>query len=201
MRSSGGHELLAEAASARTRVPTSLQARPACPPLGPAPGPRIMHPPRGAQLTCCRMSCVLRATRAESSVGKPTASSKELVCRLCVPPRVAASASIVVRTTLLSGSCSVRDHPDVWQWVRRRRDLGLVGWNRAWTSSAQSWRAARSLATSAKKSMPMPKKKDRRGATASGGTPRSCAARRYSSPSASVKASSRAGSAPASCMW
>ena len=39
--------------------------------------------------------------RAEKSVGSAIASSKEFVCSDCVPPNTAASASIVVRTTLL----------------------------------------------------------------------------------------------------
>jgi hypothetical protein len=47
------------------------------------------------------MSCVLRAMRAENSVGSAMASSSALVCRLCVPPNTAAMASMVVRTTLL----------------------------------------------------------------------------------------------------
>ena len=57
------------------------------------------------------ISCVLRAMRAENSVGNAMASSKEFVCRLCVPPSTAAIASIVVRTTLFIGSCSVSDTP------------------------------------------------------------------------------------------
>lgn len=144
---------------------------------------------------------MLRAILAESSVGSPTASSNELVCSDCVPPSTAAIASMVVRTTLLSGSCSVRDQPLVWQWVRSSRDFGLDGANSACTSCAQSVRAARSFAISVKKSIPTPKKKERRGATASTGTPRAVAARRYSRPSARVKASSVTASAPASCMW
>mmetsp|Transcript_8330 Transcript_8330/g.15727 ORF Transcript_8330/g.15727 Transcript_8330/m.15727 type:complete len:231 (-) Transcript_8330:631-1323(-) len=55
----------------------------------------------GMKASSCRISCVLRAMRDENSVGSPIASSKEFVCRLWVPPRVAARASTVVRTTLL----------------------------------------------------------------------------------------------------
>jgi len=44
---------------------------------------------------------VFRAMRAENGVGSASASSSALVCRDCVPPSAAASASIVVRTTLL----------------------------------------------------------------------------------------------------
>ena len=72
------------------------------------------------------MICVLRAMRAEKSVGKPSASSKALVCSDWVPPSVAPRASMVVRITLLYGSCSVRLQPEVWQWVRRAKDFGLV---------------------------------------------------------------------------
>jgi hypothetical protein len=48
-----------------------------------------------------------------------------LVCSDCVPPNTAAMASMVVRTTLLYGSCSVSDQPEVWQWVRSIIDLGF----------------------------------------------------------------------------
>jgi len=44
---------------------------------------------------------VLRAMRAEKSVGRPMASSKELVCSDWVPPSTADSASSVVLMTLL----------------------------------------------------------------------------------------------------
>ena len=57
------------------------------------------------RLCACSMSCVLRASDAEKSVGSPIASSNELVWRDWVPPITAASASIVVRITLLYGSC------------------------------------------------------------------------------------------------
>ena len=75
------------------------------------------------------ISWVLRAMRDEKSVGRPRASSKELVWRLWVPPSTAAMASTVVRTTLLYGSCSVRDTPLVWQWVRSMRDWAVLGSN------------------------------------------------------------------------
>ena len=48
-----------------------------------------------------RISWVLRAIRAEKGVGSAIASSSALVWSDWVPPSVAASASIVVRTTLL----------------------------------------------------------------------------------------------------
>ncbi len=84
--------------------------------------------------------------RAAKADGSATASSSELVCSDCVPPSTAARASIVVRTTLLKGSCSVRDQPLVWQCVRSSNALSLFGENLSLTSSAQSLRAARSFA-------------------------------------------------------
>ena len=45
--------------------------------------------------------CVLRAIRAEKSVGSAIASSSALVWSDWVPPSIAAIASIVVRMTLL----------------------------------------------------------------------------------------------------
>ena len=93
------------------------------------------------------MIWVLRAIRAEKSDGSAMASSNELVCSDWVPPNTAAMASIVVRTTLLYGSCSVSDQPEVWQWVRSIIDLGFLG-SKPFMIRHQSSRAARSLATS-----------------------------------------------------
>ena len=56
----------------------------------------------------------------------------------------------------------------------------------SFTSFAHSSRPARSLATSMKKFMPMPQKKDSRGANASTSIPAAWPAFRYSTPSASV---------------
>ena len=74
---------------------------------------------------------MLRAIRADASVGSASASSNALVCNDCVPPRVAASASTAVRTTLLYGSWLVRLTPEVWQWVRSISERGSVGLNTA----------------------------------------------------------------------
>ena len=137
--------------------------------------------------------------RAEAGVGKASASSNELVCSDCVPPNTAAIASMVVRTMLLYGSCAVRLTPEVWQWVRSARLIGFLGSWRA-IISAHSSRAARSLAISMKKFMPMLKKNDRRGAKVSMSSLRSSATRTYSMPSARVKASSWTTVAPASWM-
>jgi hypothetical protein len=99
-------------------------------------------------VSCWSTSWVLRATRAEASVGSASASSKELVCRLCVPPNTAAIASTVVRMMLLYGSCSVRLAPDVWQCVRSMSDSAFFGAKCLRMSVAHSSRAARSFATS-----------------------------------------------------
>ena len=56
---------------------------------------------RVVPLSFCRTICVLRAMRAEWSVGSASASSNELVCSDWVWPCVAAIASIIVRTMLL----------------------------------------------------------------------------------------------------
>ena len=56
-------------------------------------------------------------------------------------------ASMVVRTTLFKGSCSVRLAPEVWQWVRSINERGSAGPNFC-ISSAHSRRAARSFAIS-----------------------------------------------------
>ena len=92
-------------------------------------------------------SWVLRAIRALNSVGRAIASSRALVCRLWVPPNTAAIASIVVRTTLLYGSCAVSDQPEVWQWVRSIELLASLGSNSCMIR-CQRPRAARSLAIS-----------------------------------------------------
>ena len=87
--------------------------------------------------------------RAEKSVGRAMASSKALVCRDCVWPKAAAMASMQVRPTLLKGSCSVSDQPEVCECVRKASDLGFFGLN-CFTILAHSIRAARILAISMK---------------------------------------------------
>ena len=79
--------------------------------------------------SCCSSSWVLRAIRAEKSVGSAIASSRALVCRLWVWPWVAAIASMQVREALLKTSCAVSDQPEVWLWVRSDSDLGFCGSN------------------------------------------------------------------------
>ena len=129
---------------------------------------------------------MLRAIRAEKSVGSATASSRLLVCSDCVPPSTAAIASTVVRTTLLYGSCSVSDTPLVWQCVRSSFDFSDLA-PRSPMIRAHKVRAARSLATSMNRFMPMPKKKRQARREGVDVEPAdACAARTYSIPSASV---------------
>ena len=109
-------------------------------------------------------------------------------------------ASMTVRPTLLNGSCSVSDQPDVWQCVRSAIDFGFFGL-KLFMIFAQSMRAARIFAISMNGFMPMPQKKERRGANASMSMPASTPVRTYSNPSARVYASSMSADAPASCMW
>ena len=120
---------------------------------------------------------MLRAMRAAKSDGSAIASSKLLVCRLCVPPSTAASASYAVRTMLLYGSCSVSDTPDVWQCVRSIFEPGFCA-PRSFMMRAHSSRAARSFATSMKKFMPIAKKNERRPANSSTPRPRAAACAR-----------------------
>ena len=133
----------------------------------------------------CSTICVLRAMRAEKSLGSASASSSALVCSDCVPPCVAAIASMQVRTTLLNTSCEASDQPEVWVCARsisERSDFGSNGF----ISFAHSMRAARCFATSMKKFMPAFQKNDSRGAKRSMSSPAASPARTYSTPSASV---------------
>ncbi len=83
--------------------------------------------PSVTPVSCCRISCVLRAMRAEK-LGRQRHRLVERSwcaatgCRRAPPtaPRKA------VRMTLLYGSCSCSDTPDVWQWVRSISDDGLL---------------------------------------------------------------------------
>ena len=64
-----------------------------------------------------------------------------------MPPNTAAMASMVVRTMLLYGSCSVRLQPLVWQCVRSIRLLGFFA-PKPFMMRHHSKRAARILAIS-----------------------------------------------------
>ena len=140
------------------------------------------------------------AIRAEKSVGRAIASSSALVCSDWVCPRAAPMASMQVRATLLYGSCSVRDHPDVWEWVLNDMDFGFLGLN-CFTSFAQIILAARIFAISMKWFIPIARKNDRRGANWSTSIPAAIPVLRYSRPSARVYAVSMSQVAPASCIW
>ena len=121
-------------------------------------GPRV-DGARWCRDSCCSSSWVLRAIRAEKSVGSAIASSRALVCSDWVWPWVAAIASMQVRPTLLKTSCAVSDQPLVWLvGAQADSDLGFCGSNSR-TSRAHSARAARILATSMKKFMPIAQKK------------------------------------------
>ena len=90
-----------------------------------------------------------------------------------------------VRVMLLYGSCSVSDHPEVWVWVRKASDFGFLGSN-CLTIFDHKQRAARILAISIKKSLPVAQKKERRGAKLSILRPASTPVRKYSRPFAKV---------------
>ena len=109
-------------------------------------------------------------------------------------------ASIQVRPTLLNGSCSVNDQPEVWLCVRNAKDFGFFGLN-CLTILAHNKRPALILAISMKWFIPIAQKNDKRGANASMSIPAFTPARKYSKPSAKVYANSMSAVAPASCMW
>ena len=94
------------------------------------------------------ISCVLRAMRDAELGGQRDRLVEAVRCAaLCVPPNTAAIASIVVRTTLLYGSCSVRLQPEVWQCVRSIRLLAFLA-PKPFMMRHHSSRAARILAIS-----------------------------------------------------
>ena len=98
------------------------------------------------------MICWVRsAILAAFAVGRPSASSKPLVCRLCVPPSTAASAWMATRTMLFSGCWAVSVDPPVWVWKRSSFDFSSLAPNRSVMILAHMRRAARNLATSSKK--------------------------------------------------
>ena len=73
------------------------------------------------------ITCWVRtAISAARSLGSASTSSSALVCSELVPPSTAASASMAVRTTLLSGCCAVSDTPAVWVWKRSHWARGEV---------------------------------------------------------------------------
>ena len=123
------------------------------------------------------------------------------MCNELVPPSTAASASIAVRTTLLTGCCAVSETPAVWVWNRSHSAFSLVAPYRSRSHRAQIRRAARNLAISSKKSTWESKKNDRPGANVLTSSPRDRPSSTYAKPSARVYASSCAAVDPASRMW
>ena len=129
-------------------------------------------PPSGSMVSAAPVSsamicCVRSAVRADSSLGSASASSYALVCSDCVPPSTAASASIAVRTMLLSGCCAVSVDPIVWVWKRSASASARVAPKRSRMTSAQIRRAARNFATSSRSVECAAKKNDSCGANAS----------------------------------
>ena len=163
----------------------------------PPSGSATFATPVSSAITCW----VRNAMRAAFSVGRASTSSIEFVCRLCVPPRTPASASMAVRTMLTSGCCAVSDTPAVWVWNRSCSERSARAPYRSRIHRAQMRRAARYLAISSKKSMCALKKKDSRGANSSTARPAAVPASTYAKPFASVNASSWAAVLPASRMW
>ena len=147
-------------------------------------------------------TCWVRsASRAAFAVGSASASSKEFVCRLWVPPRTAARPCSATRTRLTSGCWAVSCTPAVCVWKRSIWLFGFVEPNSSRMIRAQTRRAARNLATSSRRVVRATKKNESRGPTSSTPRPAACAARRYSLAFARVNAISCAGVAPASAMW
>ncbi len=155
----------------------------------------------GTSVSYASTCCVRSARRADFSVGRAIASSKELVCSDCVPPSTAPSACTATRTRFSSGCCAVSWTPAVWVWKRSISDFGFRAPNSSRMTRAQIRRAARNFATSSSSVVRATKKKDRRGANSSTSIPAASAVRTYAIPSASVKPISCAGEAPASAMW
>ena len=81
---------------------------------------------RVVPLSCCSTIWVLRAMRAEKSVGSASASSSALVCSDWVWPCVAAIASMQVRPTLLNTSCAASDQPEVWRVGAQRQRARIL---------------------------------------------------------------------------
>ncbi len=151
--------------------------------------------------SCARICWVRSAIFTAKSVGSASVSSRELVWSEFVPPSTPASAWIAVRTTLLYGCCAVSEQPAVCVWKRHIQERGSFAPKRSRMVFAQTRRAARNFAISSKKSLCELKKKERRGANSSTGSPASTPYCTYSTPSRSVKASSWSAVEPASRMW
>jgi hypothetical protein len=80
----------------------------------PPSGSATLATPVSSRITCW----VRSAISADFADGRASTSSSAFVCSELVPPSTPASASIAVRTTLLSGCCAVSETPAVWVWKR-----------------------------------------------------------------------------------
>src|SRR5207253_2664506 len=132
--------------------------------------------PREFDQVGARIRRAMVATMAACSEGSARVSSSELVCSDCTPPSTPASACTATRTMLLRGCCAVSEQPAVWAWVLRRSERGSRAPKRSRMRLAHSRRAARSFATSSRKSLWRLKKKDSRDAKSSTAMPRARAA-------------------------
>ena len=138
----------------------------------PASGSTVSATPDSKPTICWVRNAILAAR----VVGKPSASSKPLVCRLWVPPSAAARLWTVTRTMLFSGCCAVRVDPPVWVWNRSILERSSLAPKRSVMMRAHMRRAARYLATSSKRLLCAFQKNDRRGANASTSMPAAMAA-------------------------
>ena len=141
---------------------------------------------RVVPLSCCRTICVLRAMRAEKSVGSASASSSALVCSDWVWPCVAAIASIMVRETLLNTSCAASDQPEVCECVRSESERAILRLERLHQLRPEHARGAQLGDLHEDSSCRSPRRTRARGANWSTVSPAFMPARTYSTPSASV---------------
>ena len=102
---------------------------------------------------------------------------------------------------LLSGCCAVSVVPEFPEKNRSRPEFGSFAPNRSVAIRDHIRRAARSFATSSKRSIVVAKWNDSRGANESKSRPRATSASAYAMADASVSASSWTASHPASRAW
>ena len=125
-----------------------------------------------APVSCSRICWVRTATLMASSDGIANASSNELVCSDCVPPRTAASACIAVRAMLLSGCWAVSETPGGLAVRPHHPRARVVAAEPLAREPRPQPAAARNLAISSKKSFCTSQKNETRGASVSGSMPR-----------------------------
>jgi hypothetical protein len=130
-----------------------------------AAAPRIDDAANPGLLPGGRAGCCARCGRRSRSAARWPRRARWCAATGCGPV-VAAIASTQVRATLLNGSCSVSDQPEVCECVRSASDFGFFGLN-CLDHLGPEQAAARILATSMKKFLPMAQKNESRGANAS----------------------------------